>query len=471
MRRPLALVLAICTACFAASCSDDSSSKDARVRPEAGTESDGGGPATETTIFDINSGKVAEKTTVTLMDVIVTAVDGNGQYTGDVYVQDAKGGKGSGLKLYRPQRTDGGQITELQPGDHVKVEGVVKYFSPTSTPFEDGKKVIELDQGCQISRLAGGTAPTPAEVTAQDLSEETTAVGWSHVLVTVKNVAVTSKVDPEYGEFFISGGISVDDELFPASPKIEDCLSVTGIVFYFYSYKLAPRSAQDLTAGSGCPTAKQVTIKDLQDETSANHPADGSWIKTTGIISAVDTTPYDGKYTGFWIQMETGGPRSGIYVYDTWKSGSSDIPKLNDVVDLWGTYTEYQPSTKSPETISELSKVSFISKGPASKAPVGEVVNPADIATKGAKAEDYEGVLVKVENVSVGDYAMTTGTTPKKVGIILAGSNLYVESELFDFMGTTPPAVGDTYASITGVLQYAYSNFMIFPRSAADLMK
>jgi predicted extracellular nuclease len=428
------------------------------------------------TIYDITTRKISEKTQVVLKDVIVTAVDGNGQYSGDMYVQDPKGGPNSGLKLYRPQRVDAGQITDLIPGDHVKVEGQIKYFSPATSPFPDAKSVIELDQGCQVSRLSSGPPPVPAEIQIADVKDATKAAGWENVLVTLKNVGVTKPLDAKYGEFEVGGALAVDDELFPYTPQLGDCISATGILFYFYNYKLAPRDAKDIAAGSGCAQIQTLRIKDLQDETSPNHPTPGSSVSVTAVITAVDSLLSGGaspQYTGFWIADPSGGPRSGIYVYYSWKdtSPAEQKPKYGDLVELTGKYEEYKASSSTkPETVSEITGAAWTSKGPAPSVPAPATVQAAEVATGGAKTEDYEGVLVKVENVEVGDFVLTTGTAPRKVGIKLATSNLYVENELFDFMNPEP-AVGTKYTSITGVLQYSFDNFKILPRSASDLVQ
>ena len=66
-------------------------------------------------------------------------------------------------------------------------------------------------------------------------------------------------------------------------------------------------------------------------------------------------------------------------------------------------------------------------------------------------AEQYEGVLVTVKNVEVGD--PTTDSKQKVLGFKLAGSGLYIEADLHDFVTPAPPAKGKKFKSITGVLQ------------------
>ncbi len=448
-------------------CRSDDPQTDTGVKKEAGT-GEGVAPG-DATIFDINNGKVAEGTTVVLRDVIVNAVDGYGKYTGDVYVQDPKGGPSSGLKLYRPQRLDAGQISDLKPGDHIKVEGKVKFFVP-SGGFNDKnhpnkKHIVELDTGCQITRISDGAAPAPAEITLDQATKDPDAVTWEHVLVTVKNVGVSRPLDPAYGEYEVGGALDVDDELFPVSgPKIGDCQSLTGVMIYFYGYKILPRQSSDVGTGTGCPVIPTVTIKDIQDDKSAQHPASGTTVRTSGVITAIDSTlstESKPRFIGFFLQDGT-GPRSGIYVYYYWDDTTALKPVVGDEIDLVAKYEEYND-------LSELSGAIWTVKGKGT-VPAPEVVNAADIATGGAKAEDYEGVLVKVENVEVESITQTTGANPRKVGVKFKTSGLIAENEFFDFM-TPEPTVGTVYKSVTGPLYYSFKNFKILPRNAADLVK
>jgi predicted extracellular nuclease len=467
-------------------CSDDTDKPRPDFKIPPGTDGVVSGenvvPA-EATIMDINKKVIKEGAKVTLKEVIVVAVDGYGEYTGDVYVQDPSGAAYGGLKLFAPQRNDGGgAVSDLKPGDHVSVTGTVMYFSPKSSPFPDDKKVIEIAKGGLIAKLSGGAPPPPKELTATEARTEATAVQWLHMLIKVKNEAVTECYNSTYSEFGIGKGLDVDDELFLVQPppKFGDCVTGTGILGYFYSYKLWPRSQEDFTAGTGCPVVANATIKEIQDESSAKHPAPESPVIVSGeaVVTAVDTiatasgTSTTKYYNGFWIGDPAGGAYSGIYVYYKWHDGTAatNKPVVGNKVEVAGTYQEYQPDSKNPTKLSEISYPCVTDKGPGTL-PQPAVVNPADIATNGSKVKEYEGVLVKVENVTVGAEIKTTGTTPRTVGFSLQGSNLYVENEIFDFLKNNPVVVGQTYKSITGVLHYAFGNYMLLPRSDADLVK
>jgi hypothetical protein len=462
------------TLIFAIACRDDPNEvpkPDAYVPPIGDGQppiGDGNtGNAKKVEIYKITDGTEAEGTLVELSDVAVTAVDGYGQYTGDLYVQETKGGPGSALKLYRPKRVDGGDVSDLKPGDRVKVVGKIKYFTPKGG-FNDKSHpskmhIKELD-GVQVTRLGPGTPLAPVVVTADDLKKDPTAEGYEFVLVQVKDVRVTSGVN-SYGEIKVTGGLAIDDDLYPATNKVNECLTVTGISLYFFGYKVHARSAADLVAGSNCPVIKKVKISDVQDTTSTNHPAADEVITVTGVITAIDTKFYGGKDTklkGFWIQEEgTGGPYKGIYVYHQWDSASSLIPKEGDKIELTGTYSEYSK-------VSEISYVNWtvITAGAGAPAPVA--VAAADVATGGSKAEEYEGVLVKVSNIKADSYVKTSGGT--EIGFKDTASGLEVNSSLFDFMATKPTP-GQSYTSVVGVMDSYSDKFSLLPRKAADLVK
>jgi hypothetical protein len=490
MSKRVLLGLAVLALLAPACRSDDNNQnpgKDSSVYDKGGSVSESSTEATETTIYKIKQKSIAQGTVVRLNSVVVSAVDENGSYTGDVYVQETAGGKYSGIKLYTPTRTDGGKISELEPGDVVKVEGKVSYWAPKGSDagaggFNDSKHpnkqyVIEIDKGASLTKIKSGTAPTPADVTASELITDPTADAWEDVLVRIKTALVTSDVDSKYGSFTVKGGLSVDDELYPATVSALDCYDITGLSIYFYSYYLDPRSSADLVKSTGCPSVKSVTIPDLHDTSSSNHPAVGDLVKVSGTISAVDTTKSGSysRYYGFWIQEDTctnsDCKYGGIYVYYYWddSTASAKVPHTGDKVELSASYTEYTASGDTT-AVSELqSIIVWTVKGTGGTVTPTTISDPSTIATGGSAVTSYVGVLVKVENVTVASLSTTSTST---VGIKLATSGLLVENELYNFMsGSSAPAVNDTFTSIVGPLHYDYKNYKILPRQSADLAK
>jgi predicted extracellular nuclease len=433
------------------------------VWPDQGSD---GGVTTETTIPKIKDGTLAEMTKVLLKDVIITAVDDSGAYTGNVYVQEAAGGKGSGIVVYKPTRTDsGGTIADLKPGDHVKVTGEVKHYAPSSgwnvTSFPSKTVVRELIKA-SITYISSGSAPTPMVVTLADLTTDPKADSYEHVLVTVKSAKVTA-LPNTYGEFTLDGKLGVDDELYVHTPKANDCIDVTGVVDFFYGYKVYVRAAGDIQTATGCAVPPTVKINDIQDKTSTKHPSIGTQVTVTGIITAVDASKDGGSnYSGFFIQDQAGGSYSGIYVYHQFTDASTVKPVLGELVELTGTYDEYQ-------TVSELKNATWTKKSSATL-PTPIKVAAKDVSNTGTKGEEYEGVLIEVGAMTVSSVAQDS--KGKNVSFVDATSGLHVDHMLYDdFLNPTPPTVGTKYTKIVGPLHYSFSAFRIAPRAAADLVK
>lgn len=475
MRRRLRCSLWIASLAFSAgllACSDDSGGGGGNADGKTATYdggSNGGGDsgsssASETTIYKIKKGDHKDGDKLILPDVIVTAVDEYGK-TGknDVYVQEAKGGKQSGIKLFGP-KLSGGTVGDLKPGDHVKVAGTLDYWSgPKSSSFKTPLKELT---GAIVTKLKGGTAPSPADLTVAQMTSSTTAAEWEGVLVRIKDTKVTKGLDTQYGSFEVGGKLTVDDELYAYKPKVGDCLSITGILVYFYFHQLAPRAAGDVVTSTSCPATKSVKISDIQDTSSSNHPKDGAWVKVSGVVTALDSTPdKNGVHYGFWIQEEgAGGPYKGIQVYHTYKTTETlKPPALGNVAEVTGQYTEFKG-------LSEIKTVTQITdKGKATTVPQAVSVSATDIQTGGAKYEQYEGVLVKVASVKVASILKgTTSGTPYAFKV--EGAKLEVANDLYDFL-SPPPKTGTVYTQITGVLNWRSSKAQLLPRSAADVSK
>src|SRR5690606_6361274 len=157
---------------------------------------------------------------------------------------------------------------------------------------------------------------------------------------------------------------------------------------------------------------------------------------------------------GFFIQDPMGGEFSAIYVYVN-KNMVTVAP--GDVVDVEGIYDEFFDFSQIE--VSDPAKVTVTGQG-AVPAPV--VVDGADVTAGGPLQENYESVLVTVENVQVaalnemfGEYELTSG--------------LFVD-DLFLAKGDwTMPMVADMITSLTGPLAYGFNEVKLSPRTPADI--
>lgn len=184
-------------------------------------------------------------------------------------------------------------------------------------------------------------------------------------------------------------------------------------------------------------------IYDLQyttDPSGASPFKDQVGVTTEGIVTAV-------FYRSYFIEDPAGGPWNGLFVYDT-----VNIPALGDRLRLTGTLVEYYNLTE----LKTLTSYEVLSSG-------NPLPAPATLPTGQVSQEQWESVLVKVENATVsnadlgnGEWAVDDGSGGE-VRLDDKGSYTYV------------PAIGDLLVSITGPLDYTYEAFKIQPRDDKDI--
>jgi len=219
----------------------------------------------------------------------------------------------------------------------------------------------------------------------------------------------------------------------------------------------------DGDGGGGDSNIRVFTIYDIQDVSSAHHPALNSQVRIENVIV---TTPVHPKSTpkGFWVEEKTGGKFSGIYIYAP-SLGVSVKP--GDVVNVEGKYVEYYEQTQI-----EASSVTIVG---TDSIPAPVVVTPAQVHTGGPDAEAYEGVLIEVQNVVVshasvpgidgndhGDFGVTTIGGSEELIVTYTFANDYY---------TYQRTAGDKFNKLTGVLQYSFREFRLAPRGCDDLIR
>ncbi len=195
--------------------------------------------------------------------------------------------------------------------------------------------------------------------------------------------------------------------------------------------------------GAGC----SVTIEDVRDPSSANHPAEGAVVTISGVVTASASA-------GFFVQDPAGGDYSGIFVYNY---GADDVVE-GDMVTVTGTYAEYY-------TFTELTSPSVVVTGTGT-VPSPIAVSACDVGTGGSLAEVYESMLVRVSGVSV---TTANPDDPSDYDEFEVEGCLRIDD--YVYADLDQPALGTDYTSITGVAMYSFSNNKIVPRDAADLVQ
>lgn len=182
--------------------------------------------STPVTIPDIQAGSYTHLT-VTLEDVIVTAVDASGNF----WVQESGGGEWAGLFVYTSSLA-----TNVNIGDVLTITGEIsEYYDLTE---------MTISSLSDISQVTAVQNPTTTSISAPPSDWE----NYESVLVSLQNVEIGSA--GSYGDFELVNypGMLVDDQLHNyALLEGNTISSLSGIVYYSYGeFKILPRDGDDV---------------------------------------------------------------------------------------------------------------------------------------------------------------------------------------------------------------------------------
>jgi len=196
-----------------------------------------------------------------------------------------------------------------------------------------------------------------------------------------------------------------------------------------------------------------TTVYDIQYTTIAGdgtYPSllVGQTVTFTGIVTA---TGYysSGNSNRFFVSDPAGGAWKGVFIFSYDYSVSQ-----GDEVEVTGEVQEYFGLTE----IGNLTGVTVLSTG--NPVPAAISVTTGDLMAP-STGEPYEGCLVKISDV-------TTTQAPIEHGewYVNDGSG---ECQIDDAIYTYDnPTVGESFASITGAVDYSYDLYGINPRDASD---
>jgi cysteine-rich repeat protein len=171
---------------------------------------------------------------------------------------------------------------------------------------------------------------------------------------------------------------------------------------------------------------------------------------------------------GYYLQVKNGDPDwngsadySGIYVFDT-----ANTVKVGDRINVTAaTVTDFHGQIE----LTAPTAVVVTSLGEATPPPV--VATPAELTTLGTRAAKLESVIVQVNNVSATDINPalnpTGGDTAPTNEFIVDGA-LRVNDALY--LITPFPTLGQSFTSLTGILDYRNGDSKLELRSAADVV-
>lgn len=204
-------------------------------------------------------------------------------------------------------------------------------------------------------------------------------------------------------------------------------------------------------------------IYDIQYSTTGDSPLDGQEVTISGIVTAEFWGSSSNRY--FYVQDSTGA-WSGVVVfeYGGWDSfdfnaGSGVVNSIaeGDSITLTGTVDEYYGLTE----ITDVTTATIYGQGTL---PEPIVVTPGQVKTDGTEQENYEGVLVKVENVTVVEEASSYGEW-----LVTDGTDTLKVDDTWDYYYW--PQVGDQLTEIVGVMDYTYGEAKLQPRLARDVVE
>lgn len=209
----------------------------------------------------------------------------------------------------------------------------------------------------------------------------------------------------------------------------------------------------------------QITIYDIQDTTRAQHPRVDTDVELKDKVVTAVGPRIEGKGRQFFIGEPEGGPFSGIQLFDTASLVPSEIA-LGDVVSLRGRYVEYNDCSQIAFKDSAASYFHVTRRG--AEVPVASISadDIGSIATDGALAEAYEGVLVQVvgelnvaEMLEYGEFSVRNAANQT----LRVDDALYPDAEV-------GRARGQRISTLRGVMLYSFANFKLAPRDEHDLV-
>ena len=185
-----------------------------------------------------------------------------------------------------------------------------------------------------------------------------------------------------------------------------------------------------------------------------------------------------GNFNGVFVQEPLSGPDSGIWVYTSSEQGAFTVGQMVDIIAWTEEYRSDSSAWPVDETVTELNVGSHTaSEGtgsedasmvlstatPATITP--EVVDAAIFAT--ADVERYEGVLITVEGISATSSEDNFGNWTTNIGMQIS-NKLFTYSP--DTKGVSQISTGQSFTSITGVLDQNYGSYKLCPRGAFDFL-
>ncbi len=226
----------------------------------------------------------------------------------------------------------------------------------------------------------------------------------------------------------------------------------------------------------GGPTGES-NVRDIRSRAQSQGLQPGQSLAGTydvdGVIVTAVEEGQNNDVRGVYVQ-EPNGPEanSGLWVFFSNAPSGTNIPLIQrgDVLDLEGQVLSYDNGGGSTKggllELHQISSVQVVQTSQPLPDPV--VVNdPSTLTLNGSRAEELEGVLVRVDDVTVSDVTLENGEP--KFGEVTLQSGFTVDEKFYDYFSTYQFKKGTTYSFVKGPLHFSYDSMKIAPRDSDDI--
>ncbi|MBI5019861.1 MAG: T9SS type A sorting domain-containing protein [Ignavibacteriales bacterium] len=338
---------------------------------------------------------------------------------------------------------------------------------PSITTHRRNPIIVPSDSSAKISVRAYTLAPD-RKISSVTLKYSVDNAAFVSLLMTYKSSDSTYNATiPQFPEnTFVKYFIEAVDDDTPAqmttlaSSAFGGASSDTSKGFFFYNVLNRP-----------------LTIQDVQYTpfTNGRTPYLGAVVSLSGIVTAdidhLDITQPSGG-TSTWYMQSGNSPWSGIWFSDTLSALKS--LRNGDSITVTGSVAEDYDVTK----LQRITVVTIHSTGNQTPAPV-ELQSSSISSSAGngdPVAESYEGMLVRLNNVTVTsinptfadptEYQVDDGSGP--VLVQQSRKNSYTNIPGDTAGGKTLIKLGDHISTLTGIIYYSFNSYKFVPRNNAD---
>ncbi|MCB9728080.1 MAG: hypothetical protein H6744_11545 [Deltaproteobacteria bacterium] len=377
---------------------------------------------------------------------------------------------------------------KFAPGDTVTVQGEhLEFFCQTQLDADSATlTTLDLD------------VPAGAELSSLGADPEQ----WEGVVVVLTGATVSKNSDfGSFGEFTIGDGVIVDSVVMGKNAIPKPALgssfeSLRGIVRWeFGKWHLSPVSAADVVpAGStveplpdAADTADAPDTADTPDTTDTADTADvsggpdadgdGGPLPTVTAVASLQQSTDSVSCTASEIQtiatdlvlegvvtVARYAPSPSVWNYGfsdgdgAWSSISLAVTKSSGLDGDWPVGTQLRVTGAYDEFFCNSTfYVDAVEVLGTTEAP-----GPVLVADFAAASESWEGSLITVENVKV--------TSINAKGELVTDKGLVIDDEILGTTIAPAPAIGTTYASVTGLVTWGFNSYRLQIRSLDDLV-